>query len=421
MAKPVTDAPPASSALAFNSKPDVLLTPPRRRRGLPGWLIATLLVVLVFGGTAALVLGAIINGVHWGSAADAGGLTPQDRQAFIHNGNFRITPPGKPWRQDTTLQSAMNVSLAYRRSGPSSAMALMYRDYQTRLPRDAELIDEALNRLRGYLSNVEYEVKPKDDKAKLGGQPAVLLEFQGEDPQNVETAGECLTTAQRGVAYWLFTWAPVDDGPAMAGEWESLRKGFALGDQREGWKEVPPKTLTVQGNKAPYKLDYVEGLWEKQELDGYDPRADAVLLGYDPKDKDARRGENAALVQVLALEKAADLPAAVKEAKDAALDIEKEKQTGPEQYNFPGAVLNLAADKSLPNVDNDADVGGFRGHLMKFEAKKSADHSKYVVLAVVRQDDGVLAVVCECAWGRRDYWEQEFAALLSKLRPLKGK
>ena len=49
---------------------------------------------------------------------------------------------------------------------------------------------------------------------------------------------------------------------------KKLGLDFALGDQREGWKEVPPKTLTVQGNKAPYKLDYIEGLWEKQELDG---------------------------------------------------------------------------------------------------------------------------------------------------------
>ena len=53
--------------------------------------------------------------------------------------------------------------------------------------------------------------------------------------------------------------------------------------------------------------------------------------------------------------------------------------------------------------------------------KKSAEQQKYVVLAVVRQNDDVLAVVCECAWERRDYWEQEFTPLLAKLRPAKGK
>src|SRR5207245_218009 len=113
----------APSALAFNSKPDMLLTPPRRRGGrLPGWLIAVLLVGGVFGGMAALLLVYI---VYIAGPTPAGqGLTPEDRQTFIQNGNFRITPPGKPWRQDTALQSAMGVSLAYRRSDPSSTMAL---------------------------------------------------------------------------------------------------------------------------------------------------------------------------------------------------------------------------------------------------------------------------------------------------------
>ena len=86
-----------------------------------------------------------------------------------------------------------------------------------------------------------------------------------------------------------------------------------------------------------------------------------------------------------------------------------------------GATMEVVTDKSLPNAANDADVGGFRGHVTKFDVKKSADQQKYVVLAVVRQDEGVLAVVCECAWGRRDYWEQEFTPLLAKSRPAKGK
>jgi hypothetical protein len=300
-------------------------------------------------------------------------------------------------------------------------MTLMYRDFQTRQPRDAELIDETLNRVRGYLANVEYEVKPKDDKAKLGGQDAVRLEFQGEDPQHVLVDGECLAMTYRGVGYWLFTWAPADDALALAKEWDALRHGFTLGDQREGWKPVPPKTLTVQGDRLPYKLEYVESVWQKQERDGYDPRADAVLLGYDPKDKDARQGGLAATVQVLALEKTADLDAAVKEAKDAVLEIEKEKEASTDNYAFPGATLNVVDDKNLPNADNNADVGAFHGHISKFEAKKSADHSRYAVLAVVRLDEGVLVVVCECAWARRDYWEQEFTPLLAKLRPAKGK
>ena len=82
--------------------------------------------------------------------------------------------------------------------------------------------------------------------------------------------------------------------------------------------------------------------------------------------------------------------------------------------------MEVVTDKSLPNADNDVRIGGFQGHITKFDVKKSADHQKYVVLAVVRTDDNVLAMVCECAWDRRDYWEQEFTPLLDKLRPAKG-
>jgi hypothetical protein len=233
--------------------------------------------------------------------------------------------------------------------------------------------------------------------------------------------GECLTTAYRGIGYWFLTWGPLEDHDQLASEWGTLRQSFALGDQREGWTEAKPKMIAIQGNRVPYKMEYAEGLWEKQELDGYDSHADVVLLGYDPRDREARRGDMAATVQVLALEKAKDLPEAVKIAKGALLEIEKEKQAGADTYNFPGATLQVVGDKALHNADNDADVGGFRGHIAKFEAKKSADHSKYVVLGVVRQDEAVLAVVCECAWERRDYWEQEFTPLLDKLKPAKGK
>src|SRR5262249_41347308 len=157
----------------------------------------------------------------------------EEQRGFAQQGNFRIEPPAAPWQPDRGLRAALGAALAYRRSGPSSAMGLAYRDYRTRLPRDAELIDEALGKLRGCLADVEYEVK-KDEPAKLGGQPAVWLEFQGEDPQHVVVSGECLAAAYRGVAYWFFTWAPVDDAPALGGEWDALRRGFALSDQREG-------------------------------------------------------------------------------------------------------------------------------------------------------------------------------------------
>ena len=272
-----------------------------------------------------------------------------------------------PWQGKPGLFGA---TVAYRRSNPSSSLALVFHDYHTRLPRDPELIDDALNKLRGAMSDIEYEVKPKDENSTLGGQPAVRLEFQGGD-HDVPVHGECVAMAYRGVAYWFYTWAPVDDAPGLADEWAGLRGKFAVSNQREGWTEKPPETAVVQGDKLPYKLEYIKSVWEKQEEpQKYSPFADAVLLGYDPKDKDARVGANAATVQILALNKAIDLHAAITEATDALLEIEKEKQPDGDGYLFPGAVLALVTDKGLTNVDNDSDIGDIQGPHQQVRGEK---------------------------------------------------
>ncbi len=415
------------SGLVFNSQPDMVLRPPSRRRALPGWLIALFLVVGVFGGMAVLVLGAIVASNNWGGGKhETPGISNDEKKAFAQQGNFHFEPPAGPWERDAKARLGAGTAVAYHRSRPDGFMALIFRDYQTRQPRDAELIDEGLTRLRDHMKDVEYAIKPKDDQAKLGGQQGVRFEFQCEDKDDhVQMHGECLATTARGVGYWLYTWAPVDDADDEADQWADLRGKFALADQRAGWTEKPPNLLSVTGNKLPYRLDYAgydrekkkEGLWEKQDADGYDPHADLVLLGYDPRDDGPRTAARAATVQVLALDKAADLPAAVKEAKDALLEIEKHP-TNDGGYLYAGAALNSESLKNLANADNDAAIGGFKGHLLKLEAQQSADHSNYVVLAVVRLDSGdVLAVVCECGWDVRDFWDQEFTTLLAKLRP----
>ncbi len=420
MAAPVASESADQSSLDFDSGSEVVHRAPRRRAGMPGWLTAALLLLLLFGGAALLVVGAVRMSMNWSGSS---GLSAEQAEAFIKQANFSIVPPARPWQQDTGLQAAMKVDLAYRRSGPSSVMALSFKDYKKRLPRDAELIDGALGKLRSYLGNVEYEAQPKSDEIKLAGQPAIQLDFTGEDPEHVPVAGQCLTTASRGIGYWFYTWGPVEDQEKLAIEWTAFRDNFKLGDQREGWTEAPRELLSVKGVKLPYRLDYTKGLWEKQPLDGYDKRADVVLLGYDPKDKEARRGEMAGLVQVLALPAAADLETASKEARDYLLEMEKEKQDGTgEKYNFPEATVDVVNEKSLQNTDVVTNLGGFRGHLYKLEVKKSADARKYVVMAVVNMEgDGVLAAVCECDWARRDYWDQEFTPLLDRLKSTKPK
>ena len=311
-------------------------------------------------------------------------------------------------------------------------MALVFRDYQTRQPRDSELIDEGLKRLHDHLlddkeSRVEYEIKSKDDQSKLGGQPGVRFDFACNDADHVPVRGECTAMTYRGVAYWFFTWAPVDDADGLRDEWAELRAKFTLENKREGWTEKPPNLLTVQGNKLPYKLDYAgydrekkkEGLWEKQELDGYDPHADLVLLGYDPKDQEARQAEKAAAVQVLALDKAPDLPAAVKEAKEG-FWRSKKKRAG-DDIPLPRRGDGRRRRQGPDEHGQRRDRGRLQGphQQVRGEEVRGPQQLRRSGRGAHGQRD-VLAVVCECGWDRRDLWEQEFTTLLARLRPAKG-
>ena len=130
MAAPVAAEDAAQSSLAFDSESEVVVRTPRRRNGLPGWLSAAILLVFVFGGAALLVVGAIRMSGDWFA-----GSFDRPKEQFIQPANFSFVPPASAWQQDTALQAAMKVDLAYRRSGPSSVMALGFKDYVKRLPR----------------------------------------------------------------------------------------------------------------------------------------------------------------------------------------------------------------------------------------------------------------------------------------------
>jgi hypothetical protein len=418
VAASVTDAPP--SALAFNSKPDVVLAPPRRGGGPPVWVIALALLFAVgLAAGAVVAVNALLAHVDPNA-----GLPPDDVKVNAEQGNFTLTPPGPPWQVDRDVQLALPANVAMSRRGPSDTFAVFYRDYKDRLPRDAELLDEALTKLRARFSDLEYERKTGDPDAKLGGQPALLVEFQGEDRDNVTVNGQVLILAYRGWGYWFYTWGPLGQHDQVLPEWAELRKGFVLGSLREGWSEKPPKTRTARGKALPYKLEYIESVWEEikpEDAAAYDKQADLVLLGHDPRDKEVQSAGQRATVQVLALDKAADLDAAVKLARDYLLEKEKDRQANGGDYNYPETTIDVAKDPNLHDADNDADLGGFRGRVQKLYVKNTESRVRYVVLGVVRTDEGVLAVVCECSWGRRDFWEQEFAPLLQKLRPAKPK
>jgi hypothetical protein len=385
-----------------------IAAPRRRRRSGTRW-VWTLLAVLLAVGVAA---GGAASALLWLYRQQGGGAGGEEAALHAEQGNFQFTPPGPDWKPAEEVRLKLRTNLALKRSNPSDNVAIFYRDYKTRLPSEAELVDEALAHLRGYLQGVEWELRPKDAGGQLGGQPALELEYEGEGPDQVRVNGLCRMLAYRGYGYWFFTWGPAEEKDLIAPEWDALRQRFALLNNREGWAERPRATRRVQGGKVPYELRYAPGVWRKEKADGYDPAADLVLLGREPEPAGGRtRAGKAALLQVLLLGKAPDLKAAAAEAQ---AHLRKSQQEAAGGDNGAKVSLEPTADKG--GGERDADVGDVRGHLSRLHVKNDDGLDRYALLAVVNRPEGVLVLTFDCDWSRRDFWEQEFRALLATFK-----
>jgi hypothetical protein len=341
----------------------------------------------------------------WLARLDEGTATDQPAAGAYESTqyNFRFQAPPAPWKEDMQTRLDLRTGVALRRTDPNAWLALLTTDYHTRTPTDADMVDEGVRRLKAHFKEgLEWEQRPD---TQLAGRRAQRLEFVAR-VHGVEMTGEADLLAYNGVGYWLLTWAPTESQGALAGDWDRVRAGFALGKEREGWAVPPPKQLTLAGTKAPYTLRYVEGIWEKQDNPAaYDPDADGALLGHDqaePKDTDKN---GTALVLVLPPQN--DLKAAVAAARGHLLAQEKKL--------YPDCTIH-DADARRPAEDRPPDrVGDQDGRLLKLRVQIPDANEHFVYLAVVRQPRRVLAVWCEGDLRRRVYWEVNFVQLVRGL------
>lgn len=325
-------------------------------------------------------------------------------------GLFRFKTPGNPWRQDKETQLGLKVNPAYRRNDPSNVLALHFKDFKDRLPTDADMVDEALSKLRGYFAPFEWELKAKSDDDSLGGQPTRVMIFEGSDPNQVPMAGECWMLAHHGVGYWFVHFGPSEQRDEISPEWEKLRQGFSLTNKREGWKPKPRPTDTFKGETLSFRVTAFKDVWKKRTVDDETTKVELYLEGtFDPRAKDQHAG-NKAFLQAVALPKATDLKAAT----DVALKYvaEREKMMGNEKATVE-PIKNKAgtAGKTLK-------VGSITVQRMQLGVKTADDEmpTKYVDLTVANLGGGTLALIGECPWGRREYWEQQFTPLIESLR-----
>jgi hypothetical protein len=411
-------APPPPTALPvtvleFQSTPNVVVpavgrrSPPRRR----SWLRIAVLVGFVAAG-AGLAAWAGVWIRHY-LQNDPDSQDPEVRAVGeLNELNCQFNPPGAPWKADRNIRLKLHVNLGLSRDKPRNNLGLFVKDYKTRSPSEAELVDEALGKLRAYLPTFEWELKPKNDGTRLGDRPALRLEFVGVDAEQVPVAGECCIVAHRGFAYWLFTWGPDEDKDALAPEWQALRKRFGLLNHREGWREQPRATDVVFGSKGSFRLSCARDLWKKKTAQEYGPLADVVLEAFEPEPGSKPHAGKAALFYVFVLPKTDSLKDAVTAAR-AYLDKRLR-----EEENHPRVNFETVKEKGGIEADRDTDLGKLPGHLIRLHVTGDNDvgFDRYMVLGVVQRPEGDLVFVGDCHWERRDFWEQEFAPVLASLQ-----
>jgi hypothetical protein len=409
---------PAPTGLEFHSSSDVVVSTldrrrSRRRRGGVGRVLRGIIVVL-------LVVGAFLGValiIQWNLPEDAN--EAEEARVQKATGNFAFKAPAG-WKPDTALRKRMHVNLAMTRKKPQrTQMCLFYRDFKTRAPGDAEMLDVALKKLRVLFPDVTYEdpleKDNKDRSGELSGEPAMVLEFASESDQ-VPIRGQCFMLTRRGYAYWLFTWGPEEYLDDQRVRWDSLREGFQLLHEREGWRPQPRKSVEFPGASVQYLLNYVIEVWRREENPkDYDDKAELALRGFEPvedEEKGTKRPDEyagkAATIQVLVLPAEPDL----KKAAAGALEHVRKRLS---ELN-PQVKIEPVKDKKTDQPLFSAEVGAFRGQVSKLRVKLDPDTVHYGVLAVVNRPEGVLAIYCECKWDRRTYWEGEFKALLHTVR-----
>ncbi len=331
-------------------------------------------------------------------------------------GAYSLAIPDQAWKKDPELQMHMQVNRAARRSRPTAALAFFAHDYKTRLPTESEMIDAGLEKLHYQFKRLEWERSAGE--SRLGGQPALALNFDATDAQDVDVRGVAYLLAYRGFGYWLFLWSPAVDGRAAAGELERIRSAFALNPAfREGWQAKSADTETLAIREAGLTLAVPKSVWVEEDKAGYDPKAVRVLKGTFPVDGSGKQRDRhagrVAIAQVLVLENSG--PKSIGEtARDYVLEAAKDAARG----NYANTTLSPIKDKAGEEQDRDADIGKLHGRLIKLKMANTEDRVRYVVLGVVPAPGDRSAVIwCECDWSVREYWDQEFGVLLTSLTP----
>jgi hypothetical protein len=406
MAMPVTVATQPASSDLFRPPPEdwqpALTRRRRRRRSWAG-------IIVLLGLFTILAVGAIVGSVAYLRVLRNATETDPGK-APIELAYSTLTIPDVPWCKDDPTASSMHAAAGLRRNDGTAWMAISTKDFKTRNPREAKLVEEAIVELKRYFKDgVEWELKEDEE---IGGQQARKLIFQGELNSNL-FSGECCMVAHKGMGYWIYTWKAgsmdqLEQAQDLRNEFAELRKGLSF-KERPAWKgDQTTAAVELAGKKGDYVLQDVEGIWEKRKAEDYDVAADLALIANDRESKDA---DKRAEVVVLRM----PLPEDGNLVEAARIRLEEiHKAEG-----YEGVMVEPIGRGKTPNPGR---VGTVPGQVVKLKVIDTKERQRLAVVGIVKLAQEYLLIKCECDWKHRNLWEADFLQLLSSFqRPAKSR
>jgi hypothetical protein len=285
-------------------------------------------------------------------------------------------------------------------------LAIAVKDYGTQKPRDAEMLQQAIEKLEArYGESLELGEKP--EAVEFAGARGQRLAFKGQIGA-VVAWGECTLFAHHGFAYWVFLGGPsLEDLRPFETELTKEESGFSLVTERSGWREQPVKTVGFTSSDGEVSVSVPEGVWEKSTPPNVDFDTGTLLLfGRYLKEKDNQKNAH---LQIFVVQKQADLSEGMKEAIDY---LTKRKKNENSAYKLVPAV----DEGSVSDLGTVEDVGNRKGRVAELKLARGDASVGYYVVAVVSESDHLTVVLCECNWKSRQIWRQDFLDLLKTFK-----
>jgi|GEM_PF-6525697 len=337
-------------------------------------------------------------------------LFEQSRQAKpdkVVASNYQVAKQ-EGLKRDEELEREAQADLAYHDQPTESAVLFASRDFQTRLPTGRELIDGALEKLRKkFPEKVEYEKRPEADET-IDGIPFSAYEFAARAADGSDVAGEFLVGASRGYGYYLASWGNQAGKEAAQARLKEIRQGFSQLDQRADWKAEALQLQLVEGKGWQLRMD--ARVWSPQEIPAElketHTKAVTRIEGKIPGRK-FYAGEMAE-AYVFALDGEGDLKAAVAQAREYLLNLEK-----PVDDTKIG--LELASSQDGEEIDRKVESQGAPQVQQLLRLISGGETQKLFLIQVGLFQKKPIFLAVSCPVKVRKLWEEEMLRLADGL------